>query len=270
MRFRRQSGGSYLIVIALLCILSMLYPSSKIVSQFQVRSIDNGHSKSKFPPKHGLAITMAVNYKAGPIGAKKVVKPSLKYIKSWYRSIHRIRGIKGLVIENMFHWWLRAVYSDSKVSFFHFHPDTHRSFVQTPQASNRSINDQRFFVIEWLLNQTELVEPYNYIILSDGRDVEFLHNPIPFFEATDEAAGTPQLYVQTEAAPSKGNLGWMNNVWKRCFGRKYPDSQHFYNAGIIAGSKDKLKDLLRHMNEMFLTLDPQHNCNMAVLQRVIM
>ena len=127
-----------------------------------------------------------------------------------------------------------------------------------------------FFVIEWLLNQAELVEPYNYIILSDGRDVEFLHNPIPFFEATDEAAGTPQLYVQTEAAPSKGNLGWMNNVWKRCFGRKYPDSQHFYNAGIIAGSKDKLKDLLRHMNEMFLTLDPQHNCNMAVLQRVIM
>ena len=74
MRFRRQSGGSYLIVIALLCILSMLYPSSKFVSQFQVRSIDNGHSKSKFPPKHGLAITMAVNYKAGPIGAKKVVR----------------------------------------------------------------------------------------------------------------------------------------------------------------------------------------------------
>ncbi|KAL7579151.1 hypothetical protein ACA910_019173 [Epithemia clementina (nom. ined.)] len=220
----------------------------------------------------------------------------------------------------MFDEAFRRQYTTEYIHFYHMNAETHPSFVNVPNSSLRSINDQRFFILEWILNQTDpqqhnnhangtlhlggggvgnntnthgeddnVPEPkrilnlrdYQYVILSDGRDVEFLQNPVAFMYGADQSWSLSSqslssddgsssnnnnhhhkrahLFVQEEFEPGFRQSRFSNQKWLECFpdrphGHPWPKTELF-NCGIIAGQMPKVREILKYMTDMFLAID---------------
>ncbi|KAL7568006.1 hypothetical protein ACA910_004591 [Epithemia clementina (nom. ined.)] len=203
--------------------------------------------------------------------------PTFEYIQPWYNSIHQHTDITGVVFENMFNKSFRAKYADKQVSFVTTNTSTHPAFVDIKDSLTRSINDQRYIVYEWYLNNTYPANDTNntnrnhYILLSDGRDVEFLKNPFEYMQTIDRLLGAKHLFVGSEWDPKKQLIQWLTRMWLRCFDEPYPYNSTIFNAGIIGGHISVVKKVLRSMNDMFLSevVPVDIDCNMAVLEKTV-
>ena len=215
----------------------------------------------------GLAITVGFNHRKDP-QRDQVVKPAFDYIAPWYHSLHQYPGMSGLVIEDMYDDAFHNKYASDQVSFHPINVSTHESFVNIPHSLTRSINDQRFFTIEAVLNESTY-DTNTYVVLSDCHDVTFLKNPFEFMSTVDRMTGKPQLYVGVEYMPSKGAFNWNARHWRNCFNEEMPYVTEIFSAGIIGGHISTVRKLLRKMNEMFLVVNDKADCNMNVMQKVI-
>ena len=150
---------------------------------------------------------------------------------------------------------------------------THPSFADVPNSDIRSINDQRYFAIEYYLKEkypTGDLESHEYVIITDSHDVTFLKNPFEFMRGLDAVGSKQYLYVGEEYKPDMGAYIWNKQHWKRCFNEDMPYTTNIFSAGIIGGHISVVKKLLRTMNSMFLNVNVKADCNMNVLQKIIL
>ena len=215
----------------------------------------------------GVAITVSFNYKNDPQTHQRI-QPTYDYIKPWYESLRRNSKMSGVVIEDTFDTEFRSKYSTDQISFVHINSSKHPAFDDYPNSNERSINDQRFFVIYWYI--TEFLKDHEYVVLTDSRDVRFLRNPFEFFRGMDRTLGSRQLYVSEEYEPQAHSFVWNHKHWQKCFNEPETSTVKMYNPGVIGGRVDVIKTLLSRMLDLFSRRTPvEEDCNMQVLQKVL-
>lgn len=260
-----------LIIIFVIIWLSIMCLLMKFKSFFWI-NLCNSKTDLFFERKkfENIVIAFAFNYKSDPLHKTNRTGDNFKYIKSWYESIHKLEGMKGIILGNMFTENFMKQYADEQVDFLYINPETHTSFLDNPSSERRTINDQVYFVAEWYLNSTK--EKYDYALITDLHDIKFRRDPFNLIMAIDRSINKPQLYVQDEYQPFENNLKWISRVWNNCFSEKFDHGQLIYNSGIVGGRVDKLLLFLHQMNALFDSIpeEKQHlNCNMAVFAHVI-
>ena len=212
----------------------------------------------KAAPPRGIAITVAWNHQPDPMHGTNIAatNPYL-YIKPWYESIMEHENMHGVVIGNMFD---NKTLSDAfknrnqseRISFEFMDPHSHVAFQN---ISDYKMNDQRFFVWHWWLQQHR--HEYDYAILTDVRDVWFHQDPFVFMNAFDKhISGNATIYAGEEHPPTQNAFRWLSRRYKACMGKELSKSSKrmkgkFFNAGILGGRADAVMLFLERMIEVW-------------------
>eukprot|EP01083_Nonionella_stella_P123524 372213_1 len=194
-----------------------------------------------------VAIAFGFNYKADT-QRKTVIQPE-DYIELWYNSVHKC-NMKGVILGNLFDDAFIARYSTEQVQFVTIDPDSHPSFTQV---------------------ENNTAGQYDYALITDLQDVEFLNNPFDYMDAMDKVMGTPQIYAGDEYGQLYNK--WLDKRWTKCLGEQNHNFRHMiFNSGILGAEVNTLLPFLDKMIKLFEKVPVKHlvaPCDMPVFSKVI-
>lgn len=183
--------------------------------------------------------------------AKKAIPDDFEMIKGWWESIVKNK-LQGCIFHDGLSREFVSQYQNENVRFIH-----------VPYISNRSVNDERFYVyLKYLTQHPEI----KWLLCTDLFDVTFQKNPFEYINQKDK------IFIGSENTEVV-NFSVIKNNAKRAYKKTSPwwdllDVLTF-NAGIVGGHRDIMLKLLRIMIQEFSCVDYKINANMFVLCKSI-
>lgn len=183
--------------------------------------------------------------------AKKAIPNDFEMIRGWYESACAL-GLYGII----FHDHLTE-------SFTKKYTNEYVSFIPVPFITERSVNDERFYLYHKELTLRPEIEN---LLCTDLFDVVFYKSPFGFISDDN------MIYVGSEN-PKTANFHVIKNNCIRAYGGA-PKWWHWVdavplNAGLIGGRRKIMLDLFANMIKEFESIDIKINANMFILNKCL-
>lgn len=260
-----------------------------LASMIQVRQLHDKlrarvQTPNRPPPRRDMAFVSVFSFDKDPQRGKVLARDKEEYVQSWKQSVERL-GMPGTILHDKVYSPEFVAKENGTVRYVHMNP-AHQGLYSDPDLVELTPSDWRFIALHDYLRTHE--GEFEYVILTDGSDVEFRSDPMMYMRKVDEALGHKYVYGQEEWRPwvdmknaHKGKepltaFSRLVPYWKSCFQTTMPelyDAGRMPNCGILGGHVSVVMPFLERMRHWYAKVPQQRRflmCDMLVYMRTIM